>query len=160
MKTLTTILAILSFALCVALGLGYGDLYSKINTVQEDSISSREVVMSEVNEALDEYFNPTFESTAEAHTYATTLLELKGMQEEFLSIPEDVLLNVTTVLINQNGVTNIPEILNAYNSNQAIYDNLPKQPKPDSIRVETVYVQVPQLSKLETPPSDHESNSN
>lgn len=153
MKTLTTILSVLSFAICIVLGLTYVDLHKKVKVLQDseltfsnDSSYIEELIYSEMDNILDDYLFPVFTSIEDVHNFSEYTITRNSMMEEFNNIPADVLINVACVLINQNDSCTIPEIIDAYKKYQNIYDNLPA-PQQDSITTETIQVQP--LNKLD-----------
>lgn len=83
-------------------------------------------------ETIEEYLNPTFDDVNVLLTYRDVLSKEHQMDSIFLSLPEPVLKNVTTVLLNKYGETNQEDVVNEYVKNKEIYDNLRTPPLPST----------------------------
>ena len=83
-------------------------------------------------ETIEEYLNPTFDDVNVLLTYRDVLSKEHQMDSIFLSLPEPVLKNVVTVLLNKYGETTREDVVNEYVKNKEIYDNLRTPPLPST----------------------------
>ena len=63
-------------------------------------------------ETIEEYLNPTFDDVNVLLTYRDVLSKEHQMDSIFLSLPEPVLKNVVTVLLNKYGETTREDVVN------------------------------------------------
>lgn len=75
---------------------------------------------------VDAVVNPTFASTAEVIDYQTEFIHQYQVDEIFRSLPQQKLLQVATVVINQQFCCSKRDIVEEYIRNRAVYDNLPE----------------------------------
>lgn len=75
---------------------------------------------------VDAVVNPTFASTAEVIDYQTEFIRQYQVDEIFRSLPQQKLLQVATVVINQQFCCSKRDIVEEYVRNRAVYDNLPE----------------------------------
>ena len=83
-------------------------------------------------ETIEEYLNPTFDDVNVLLTYRDVLSKEHQMDSVFLTLPEPVLKNVVTVLLNKYGETTREDVVNEYVKNKEIYDNLRTPPLPST----------------------------
>lgn len=86
----------------------------------EETIDSLSQVI--VAEAL----NPTFESADQVVVYRDLLLDDKSIDSTFEAMPEQILLNVSTVVLKRLEYAKKKDIVEEYVNHRSIYDNLPQ----------------------------------
>jgi hypothetical protein len=77
--------------------------------------------------------DPSFSSIDDVLKYQYDLSDEKSVEEVFISIPQDVLTNVSTVCLKKHPTITIRDVITEYIKNQAVYDNLPTQVNKDSL---------------------------
>ena len=89
-----------------------------------------------VAEAIQAAENPSFTTVTEVCMFQNKLLEDQTIEEAFMTMPENILVNVATVCLKKDGVVTKKDIITEYNANRSVYDNLPDKPTetaaPDS----------------------------
>lgn len=83
---------------------------------------------------VDAVVNPTFASTAEVIDYQTEFVRQYQVDEIFRSLPQQKLLQVATVVINQQFCCTKKDIVEEYIRNRAVYDNLPESTTPTQLQ--------------------------
>ena len=61
------------------------------------------------------------------------MLEEQAIDSAFLSLSDNTIRNVVTVLLKKNSFVKKKDIVEAYRANSNIYDNLPTDPKASSV---------------------------
>lgn len=84
-----------------------------------------------VAQYINEITNPQFINPTEVMKYRCLQLENKEIDSLITSLPENILMNVATVLINKRGVATKSQIVDEYRANKSIYENLPDAKNPD-----------------------------
>lgn len=95
-----------------------------------DQVCSNDSVF--VYQQMDDYMNPIFENSAEFLEYHASEVERISIDEAFCSMPEEVLQNVTEVLIKREGKISKKAAVMEYRANGQIYDNLPSRNNADT----------------------------
>lgn len=90
-----------------------------------DSVQIAEYVTSVVN--------PTMLDVTEALSLKNHMLEAQAIDSAFLSLSDNTIRNVVTVLLKKNTAIHKKDIVEAYRANSNIYDNLPTDPKAASV---------------------------
>lgn len=75
---------------------------------------------------VDAVVNPTFASATEVVDYQTEFIRQYQVDEVFRAMPQQKLLQVATVCINQQFCCSKRDIVEEYIRNRAVYDNLPE----------------------------------
>lgn len=91
----------------------------KTPAIEETIDSLSQVVVAET-------LNPTFESADQVVVYRDLLLDDKSIDSTFEAMPEQILLNVSTVVLKRSGYAKKRDIVEEYASHRSIYDNLPQ----------------------------------
>ena len=118
---LVTVMGIILLGSCERLGIkSPGDNYDT-----SDSVNWAEYVNSVVN--------PTMLDVTEALSLKNRMLEQQAIDSAFLSLPDNTIRNVVTVLLKKNTVIRKKDIVEAYRANKSIYDNLPSDTKVSDI---------------------------
>ena len=117
--------------LCVALELTscnhrkYADVYIE----SEDSVYNAK--------QIDDYFNPTFTTIDDVLKYRDKLSKRDFDDSIIRNMPNETLINVSTVLLNKSKIFTQSDIVDEYLRSNTIYDNLPKQsvdPPKDTLK--------------------------
>lgn len=90
-----------------------------------DSVQIAEYVTSVVN--------PTMLDVTEALSLKNHMLEEQAIDSAFLSLSDNTIRNVVTVLLKKNTAIHKKDIVEAYRANSNIYDNLPTDPKAANV---------------------------
>ena len=118
---LFTVMGIILLGSCERLGIkSPGDNYDT-----SDSVNWAEYVNSVVN--------PTMLDVTEALSLKNRMLEQQAIDSAFLSLPDNTIRNVVTVLLKKNTVIRKKDIVEAYRANKSIYDNLPLDTKASDV---------------------------
>jgi len=91
--------------------------------------SSDSVLLAEQIESLA---NPVFITVEDMVTFQAKVIEDYSVDSVFKAMPEQVLTNVTSVLIKRCGQADKRSVVEEYRANSAVYDNLPTQAPQDS----------------------------
>lgn len=114
---LVAAMGIILLGSCERLGIkSPGDNYDT-----SDSVNWAEYVNSVVN--------PTMLDVTEALSLKNRMLEQQAIDSAFLSLPDNTIRNVVTVLLKKNTIIRKKDIVEAYRANKSIYDNLPSDTK-------------------------------
>ena len=118
---LVAVMGIILLGSCERLGIkSPGDNYDT-----SDSAMVAEYVTSVVN--------PTMLDVTEALSLKNRMLEQQAIDSAFLSLPDNTIRNVVTVLLKKNTVIHKKDIVEAYRANKSIYDNLPSDTKVSDV---------------------------
>lgn len=83
---------------------------------------------------IDEALNPTFDNVREICKYKERSVEESTTDSIFVHMPDEVFINVSTVVYNRDGSLTKNAVVTEYLHGKAIYDNLQrKQPHEDDI---------------------------
>lgn len=123
---LTSLIAILMLSLTTTFSSCNGKTPWDKHENNRDELCDSALVAEYINRIVD----PTFISSAEVIDFVTKVRENAEIDSVFIRIPSDVLVNVATVCIKNNGVTTKREIINELRKNKNIYMNLPAPPLP------------------------------
>ena len=106
---------------CKQLGINSpGDNYDTSDSVQ---------VAEYVNRAV----NPSIMDVTEALSLKQQMLEKQSIDSAFVSLSDATIRNVVSVLLKKNSFIHKKDIINEYRRCQNVYDNLPTDPKADSV---------------------------
>ena len=97
-----------------------GDNYDTADSVQ-------------VAEYVTSVVNPTMLDVTEALSLKNHMLEAQAIDSAFLSLPDNTIKNVVTVLLKKNSFVRKKDIVEAYRANKSIYDNLPTDTKATTV---------------------------
>ena len=86
-----------------------------------------------VAEYVSSVVNPTMLDVTEALSLKKSMLEEQSIDSAFLSLPDNTIRNVVTVLLKKNTAIHKKDIVEAYRANKSIYDNLPTDPKVTTV---------------------------
>lgn len=104
-----------------------------------------------ISQYINEITNPQFINPIEVMKYRCRQLENKEIDSLITSLPENVLINVATVLINKNGITTKSQIIDEYRANRSIYENLPDtKPSDKTTTVTNAQVEDVPVTKVDT----------
>lgn len=118
---LVAAMGIILLGSCERLGIkSPGDNYDT-----SDSVNWAEYVNSVVN--------PTMLDVTEALSLKNRMLEQQAIDSAFLSLSDNTIRNVVTVLLKKNTVIRKKDIVEAYRANKSIYDNLPSDTKVSDV---------------------------
>ena len=118
---LVAAIGIILLGSCERLGIkSPGDNYDT-----SDSVNWAEYVNSVVN--------PTMLDVTEALSLKKSMLEEQAIDSAFLSLSDNTIKNVVTVLLKKNSFVKKKDIVEAYRANSNIYDNLPTDPKASNV---------------------------
>ena len=118
---LLTAMGIILLGSCERLGISSpGDNYDT-----SDSAMVAEYVTSVVN--------PSVMDVTEALSLKKSMLEEQAIDSAFLSLSDNTIKNVVTVLLKKNSFVKKKDIVEAYRANSNIYDNLPTDPKASNV---------------------------
>lgn len=118
---LVAVMGIILLGSCERLGISSpGDNYDT-----SDSAMVAEYVTSVVN--------PSVMDVTEALSLKKSMLEEQAIDSAFLSLSDNTIRNVVTVLLKKNSFVKKKDIVEAYRANSNIYDNLPTDPKASSV---------------------------
>lgn len=92
--------------------------------------SMEETVDSLVNAKVKQTVNPIFYSVDEVLVYQDLTNDGNKIDSAFSVMPEDVLKNVSHVLLKKYGTVTKKDIVTEFTSHKDIYPNLPKTPDP------------------------------
>lgn len=95
-------------------------------TTEVDSVTAVELY----NTQFEEFVNPTFTDVSDVLTFQNMELQEANVDEVFLSMPQDVLSNVTTVVLKKLPSAKIADIVVEYLNNRAVYDGLHTEENP------------------------------
>lgn len=82
------------------------------------------------NMQFEEFVNPTFTDVSDVLAFQSMELQEANVDEVFLSMPQDVLSNVTTVVLKRLPSAKIADIVVEYLNNRAVYDGLHTEENP------------------------------
>ena len=82
------------------------------------------------NMQFEEFVNPTFTDVSDVLAFQSMELQEANVDEVFLSLPQDVLSNVTTVVLKRLPSAKIADIVVEYLNNRAVYDGLHSEENP------------------------------
>ena len=88
------------------------------DTAVEDSVC--------VAHLVEDYLNPQFASANDVLEFRAEMVEEKAIDSIFLTIPENVLNGVASVLIKKYGIADKKQLVEEYNKHADIYNNLPQ----------------------------------
>ena len=86
-----------------------------------------------VAEYVTSVVNPTMLDVTEALSLKNRMLEQQAIDSAFLSLSDNTIRNVVTVLLKKNTVIHKKDIVEAYRANKSIYDNLPSDTKVSNV---------------------------
>lgn len=86
-----------------------------------------------VAEYVTSVVNPTMLDVTEALSLKNRMLEQQATDSAFLSLSDNTIRNVITVLLKKNTVIRKKDIVEAYLANKSIYDNLPSDAKVSDV---------------------------
>lgn len=87
-----------------------------------------------ISQYINEISNPSFLTVSEVLSFKQNQLKNKEVDSLILSMPEDILTNVVSVVIKRCGVATKTQIADEYRANRSVYENLPKAaPKTDQM---------------------------
>jgi len=112
-KILYVILGIIGVVVlsCVS-SLGYNHYVNKTNVTTEDT-----TVSAQVEEAVAQVYNPTFETVDDIFVFRRQLAEVDSINTVFKNIPDDALVNISKVVIGRNGHANKKSIVEEFLKN-------------------------------------------
>lgn len=91
----------------------------KTPAIEETVDSLSQIVVAET-------LNPTFESAEQVVVYRDLLVDDKLIDSTFEAMPEQILFNVSTVVLKRLGCAKKKDIVEEYTGHRSIYDNLPQ----------------------------------
>lgn len=80
-----------------------------------------------VAQYIDRVVNPKFISVSEVVNFREKALISAETDSVFLGIPKETLVNVSSVVIKQFGTASKQQIVNEFQRNRAVYENLPNE---------------------------------
>ena len=89
-----------------------------------------------VQDCLDSIVNPVFTSVNDAFELQKQLVTNAFIDSVFMSMPQDILKNVTTVMMKKRAYVTKDDIVGEFLQNRQIYENLPATP-PDNANITT-----------------------
>jgi hypothetical protein len=122
MKQTSVIACVLSI---IALALGIYLFSAQRGLVPTKGTTQKVYVDSLVKQSVQEAVNPIFSTVDEVLLFREKAVEGLTIEDEFNSLPEEVLKNVATVVIKREGHVSRRGIVYEYRANREIYDNLP-----------------------------------
>jgi hypothetical protein len=120
--------------LCIGLSVTCTSCKEKPSFFSNDDIeSSNDSIL--VAQYIDRVANPEFLTVKEIFDFRGKMVENAQIDSLIISLPENVLMNVSTVVLNKFGTATKKELYDEYRANIEVYTNLPQsssENKPDT----------------------------
>lgn len=123
------ILGIIAAALIIAAGAGIYLLSTQEE--QKTEVAAQKVALdsAKVIKIVENYYNPEISSVGGAISIQNELIARLNYENVFIDIPQQVLIEVTSVLLKENPhkIITLKDVAKEYKSNERIYNNLPRK---------------------------------
>lgn len=123
------ILGVIAAALITAAGVGIYLLNTQEG--QKTEVPAQKIALdsAEVVKIVENYYNPEISSVGGAISIQNELIARLNYEIIFKDIPQQVLIEVTSVLLKENPhkIITLKDVAKEYKSNERIYNNLPRK---------------------------------